>query len=106
MRRVSAFIMAMASGISDDLRDHVAPDKLQHEVETELQKQILSQLVQAIGEYSTALTYDHISAVKRSAAQKKILRFMGYCSEMWVVQTQVKGALGEGMVQEAEAVIF
>jgi ABC-type lipoprotein release transport system permease subunit len=98
--RVSAFLVEFAREISSDLRSHVAPDKLQFEVEMELQKQILSQCVQAIGEYQQAIQFYRSDEVKIAAGRKKVLRFMGYCSEMWVVQDQVKGALTSGEVRD------
>lgn len=95
MRQVSAFIQAMAIGISDDLKQHVAPDKLQFEVEKELEKQMLAQLVNAINERSSCMLYGS-DQVKAEAAKKKVLRFMGYVNEMYTVTREVKGALMDG----------
>lgn len=90
MRQVSAFIIEMARAISADLRESVAPDKLQNEVEKELEKQTLAQLVRAISEYSSARDYipDQVATKRR-----QVLRFMGYCSEMWTAIAVVRGAI-------------
>lgn len=95
MRAVSAYITAMAVGISEDLRSHVAPDQLQDVVEKELEKQMLAQLVTAINERSNAMLYGS-NPVTQQSAQKKVLRFMGYVNEMYNVSREVKGALMDG----------
>lgn len=87
----------MAIGISEDLKQHIAPDKLQYEVEKELEKQMLNLTVQAISERSQCLLYGSDN-VKANAAQKKLLRFMGYVNEMYVKTEEVKGAIGDGSV--------
>jgi hypothetical protein len=101
MRRVSAFILALAEGISSDLAEHVAPDRLQDEVEKELENQMLAQLVKAIGEYNNARMYgsDH---VQQNSKRKQVLRFMGYCNEMWVKTAEVKGALMTGDLESID----
>lgn len=95
MRRVSAFIIALASGIGDDLRDHVAPDKLQFEVEKELENQMLALLVKAIGEYNSARLFQS-DKVQQNTKRKQVLRYMGFCNEMWTKTEEVKGALMTG----------
>lgn len=102
MHKVSAFIAEMAKTISDDLRDSVAPDKLQHEVERELEKQILAQTVHAIQEYEGARQYHSHDPAKAVIARRKVLRFMGYCSEMWTAIKRVKGAITSGLDVEDE----
>ena len=107
MHRVSAFIAALANGISDDLREHVAPDKLQHEVERELEKQILAQTVRAISEYESACIYSRDNEVVRNAKRKQCLRMMGYCSEMWVTKDAVRAVLAPPSdVEEGDYRIF
>ena len=97
MRAVSAYLREFAREISNDLREHIAPDKLQFEVEMELQKQILSQVVQAISEYQSTMVYNRTDLVKLQSGRKKVLRMMGYCSEMWVVQDEIKGVITDGL---------
>jgi hypothetical protein len=101
MRKVSAYILELAKAISDDLRDSLPKDKLQHEVEMELEKQVLANLVHAINEYSAARTYSKSDISLQNIKRRQVLRMMGYCSEMWIAQEQVKGALmgGSGMVE-------
>ena len=96
MRRVSAYLTAMAQGISDDVSRHVAPDKLQFEVEKELQEQMLAQLVGAVSEYKQAVAYYRTDEVKCNSAKNKVLRHMSYVTEMWTVTNEVKGALERG----------
>ena len=104
MRQVSAFILSLANAISDDLREHVAPDKLQYEVELELEKQILAQLVTAIHQYSGVRSGFGADGTQANVKRKQVLRMMGYCSEMWVKTDEVKGALMSGELVNAETV--
>lgn len=101
MRKVSAYIIELAKAISDDLRDSLPKDKLQHEVEFELEKQVLANLVSAIHEYSNARAYSKSDLSIQNIKRRQVLRMMGYCSEMWIAQEQVKGMLmgGSDMVE-------
>lgn len=101
MHRVSSFIAEMAKTLSDDLRESVAPDKLQHEVEKELEKQILAQTVNAIGKYRQARDYFSHDPAQAAIKRRQVLRFMGYCSEMWLAIGRVKGAISAGLDPEA-----
>lgn len=101
MRRVSAYIIELAKAISDDLRDSLPKDRLQAEVEMELEKQVLANLVKAISEYSGVRQYAQHDLAKSNIKRRQVLRMMGYCSEMWIAQEQVKGMLmgGSDMVE-------
>jgi hypothetical protein len=101
MRKVSAYIIELAKAISDDLRDSLPKDKLQHEVEMELEKQVLANLVTAISEYNCARIYNKSDVSLQNIKRRQVLRMMGYCGEMWIAQEQVKGMLmgGSQMVE-------
>lgn len=105
MRRVSAFLVALANGISDDLRDSVAPDKLQYEVEKELENQMLAHLVKSVGEYNNARLYTSDN-VQQNAKRRQVLRYMGLVGEMWNKTEEVKGALTAGGLNLGEDVDF
>lgn len=99
MHKVSAYIIELAKAISDDLKDSLPKDKLQVEVEMELEKQVLANLVKAIHEYESARTYNKSDISLQNIKRRQVLRMMGYCSEMWIAQEQVKGALMGGVGQ-------
>lgn len=103
MRKTSAFLAALAAGISDDLRDNVDADKLQDEVEKELENQVLSGLVTAVGEYNSARTYFRSDRPKNAAAQNKVRRYLGFVEEMWARTAEVKGALMAGELTDEQA---
>lgn len=100
MRRVSAFIEVLAGVITDDLKNHVAPDKLAYEVEREIEKQLLSQMVQAVSKYSQCTLYSPNGEVERNQRKNEMLRHMGYVQELFTKVDEVKGILAAGGVTE------
>ena len=95
MNKASAYIQLLFEEISDDLRRHVDGDKLQDEVQKEVEKQILSGLVQAVGEYSNHLSWNH-DKTKGAALRSKIERNIGYVTELFQVNNDITGVLGAG----------
>lgn len=95
MRFVSSYITSLFEAITDDLRSHIDPEKLQFEVDKEVEKQLLSQLVTAISERNNCISWDS-DLTKCDIAQKKVVRHMKYVNEYYAASQEVKLALASG----------
>lgn len=94
--KVSAYIVELAKAITDDLRDSLPKDQLQSAVEEELENQVLAGLVKSIGEYNSARKYSRSDLPQVNSKRRQMMRNMGYVSEMFIKQEQVKAALTVG----------
>lgn len=107
MHQASSFILELARTISDDIRDSVAPEKLQFEVEIELENQILAKTVAALHEYMNSRSkYNREDQTTANIKRRQALRYMGYCNEMWTAIGIVKGALTSSSSIDADFEIF
>lgn len=84
-------------------RQQVDSDKLAEEVRKEVEKQILSGLVQAVGEYNQVLSWGYTES-KAQTARNKINRHIEYVQELFAANQAIIGVLGTGIqADEIEA---
>lgn len=94
MNKASTYIQLLSDEISDDLRNHIDGDKLQLEVEKEVEKQILSGLVTAISEYNNCASWGEKNRL--AMLRTKIKRNMEYVNELFQANKEITGILISG----------
>lgn len=94
MNKASAYLQLLFSEISDDLKNHVDGDKLQDEVQKEVEKQILSGLVTAVSEYNNCASWGDKNRL--AMLRTRIQRNMEYVQELFQTNKEITGVLTSG----------